>query len=291
MGQIREKMKQELSLRGLAESTHRAYLAYARAYVAHFRRSPVELGTEHVRAWLLYLLITKKSRPATVNVALAAVKFLYGATLGKPEVTRELRSVRRTFPAPDVLSGSEVKSVIENAASLKHKAMFMLMYGAGLRISEVCKLSARDIDSKRMVVLVRVPKNRHDRVVPLAARTLEVLRDYWKQYRPEGEYLFPGQDAHKPITRNAVQLALKKAAGRALLKKRVYPHLLRHAFATHSLELGTDIRTLQILLGHLSIKSTTRYTHLTETRRLALKLPVRIARRARRAHPLGLHAA
>ena len=276
MGQIREKMKQDLSLRGLAESTHAAYLGYARAFVVHFRRSPHELGTQHVRAWLLYLLTTKKCRPATVNVALAAVKFLYTTTLGKPEVTLGLRPVRRSFPAPDVLSGSEVQRVLEHTASLKYRAMFMLMYGAGLRISEVCKLSVSDIDSKRMVVLVRAPKNRHDRVVPLAPRTLGVLRDYWRQDRPGGQHLFAGQDGQKPITREAVHLALRKAAGRAQLTKRVYPHLLRHAFATHLLELGTDIRTVQILLGHLSLKSTTRYTHLSEARRVALKLPMQV---------------
>jgi site-specific recombinase XerD len=269
-------MKQDLSLGGLAESTHTAYLGYARAFVAYFKRSPLELGTEHVRAWLLYLLTTKKCRPATVNVALAAVRFLYGTTLNRPEVTRGLRPVRRTFPEPDVLSGSEVQSVLAHAPSLKHKAMFMLMYGAGLRVSEVCKLTARDIDSKRMVVLVRAPKNRHDRVVPLAPRTLEVLREYWLQARPRGAYLFPGHDGQKPITREAVHLALKKAAARAQLKKRVYPHLLRHAFATHLLELGTDIRTVQVLLGHLSLKSTTRYTHLSEARRMALKLPMQV---------------
>jgi site-specific recombinase XerD len=222
----------------------------------------------------MYLLTTKKYRPATVNLALAALKFLYGTTLGMPEVTRGMRQVRRTFPAPDVLSGSEVHSVLEHACTLKHRAMFMLMYGAGLRISEVRKLSASDIDSKRMVVLVRAPKNRHDRIVPLAPRTLEVLREYWRQYRPRGEYLFASKDEHRPLTRGALYLALKKAAGRARLTKRVYPHLLRQAFATHSLELGTDIRTVQILLGHLSLKSTTRYTHLSEARRLALKLPV-----------------
>lgn len=219
MGQIREKMKQDLSLRGLSENTHASYLAYARAFVAHFRRSPVELEAGHVRAWLLYLLTIKKRRPATVNVALAAVKFLYTTTLGRPEVTRDLRAVRGSFPAPDVLSGSEVQRLLEQAGSLKHKAMFMLMYGAGLRISEVCKLTASDIDSKRMVVLVRAPKNRRDRIVPLAPRTLQALREYWRQYRPRGAYLFPGRSARRPISPKSVQLALKQAAARARVGK------------------------------------------------------------------------
>lgn len=286
MGQVREKMEQELSLRGLAENTRTAYLRYARAFVAYFRRSPLELDREHVRAWLLYLLTMKRCRPATVNVALAAMKFLYVATLGRPEVTLGLRPVRRTFPAPDVLSGREVRSVLENAPSLKHRAMFMLMYGAGLRISEVCQLTVGDIDSKRMVVTVRAPKNRHDRVVPLASRTLQVLRHYWRQYRPRGEYLFAGRVPGQPITREAVHLALKKAAAGAGLRKRVYPHLLRHAFATHCAELGMDVRTVQILLGHLSIRSTTRYVHLSEGRRLTLTLPVQVLG-TKEGHVLG----
>lgn len=274
MGAIRDKMKQDLVLRGLSPSTQMQYLGFARAFVAHYMRSPLTLGFEHVRAWLLYLLTMKKLRPSTVNVALASLKFLYGVTLQRPEAVQGLKQVRRTFPAPEVLSGSEVERVLAQAPSLKHLALFMLMYGSGLRISEARKLRVSDIDSRRMVVFVRGPKNRHDRVVPLALRTLEVLRRYFRHARPAGEYLFPGQDGAQPITRMAVHLALKKAVAGAGLTKRVYPHLLRHAFATHMLELGVDIRTVQILLGHLSLKSTTRYTHLSEARLRTVKLPL-----------------
>jgi len=234
--QIQERMKQDLTSQGLAESTCAMYLCYARAFVVHFKRSPRELGAEHVRAWLLHLLTVRNGRPSTVNVAMAALMFLYGTTLSRPEVTRGLRRVRRSFPEPDVLSGSEVSALIEHAPTLKHKAIFMLMYSAGLRVSEVLALKASDIHSKRMVVHVRAPKNRHDRVVPLSPRTLTVLREYFRGLRQRGEYLFPGQSVKAPITRLAVHLALKQAAGRARIAKRVHPHLLRHAFATHMIE-------------------------------------------------------
>lgn len=276
MGAIRDKMKQDLVLRGLSASTQTQYLWFARAFVAHYMCSPLELGLEHVRAWLLYLLTMKNHRPSTVNVALASLKFLYRVTLQRPEAVHGLKQVRRTFPAPDVLSGSEVERVLAHAPSLKHRALFMLMYGAGLRISEARKLRVSDIDSGRMVVFVRAPKNRHDRQVPLARRTLEVLRAYFRHHRPSGENLFPGRSGTAPISRMAVYRALRQAAARAGVKKRVYPHLLRHAFATHMLELGVDVRTVQILLGHLSLKSTTRYAHLSEARLRTIKLPVQL---------------
>jgi integrase/recombinase XerD len=276
MGQICERMEQDLRSRGVSDNTRRAYLSNARHFVAHFMRSPRELGAEHVRAWLLHLITVKKLSASSVNVALAALKFLYCTTLGRPNVVRDLRRIAPSFPAPDILSGSEVQRLLEHAPSLKHRAIFMLMYGSGLRVSEVCHLKTADVDSGRMVVRMRSTKNRHDRIVPLPARTLQVLRAYWKHRRPKGVYLFPGPKDSTPITRVAISNALRSAARRAGLDKHVHPHLLRHAYATHSLELGADIRSVQVLLGHRSIKSTVRYTHLSEARRHTLPSPVQV---------------
>jgi integrase/recombinase XerD len=273
MGKHRDKMEQDLALRGLSASTREGYLRYADAFVAHFERSADELGTDQVRSWLLWLLKVRKRDAGTVNVAVASLRFLF-ASLGRPEVMHSIRGVRRQRRAPDILSGGEVERLLAASADIKHRAIFTLLYGAGLRVSEVLALRVGDIDSQRMVVHVRNTKNRHDRIVPLSPRMLHTLRDYWKARRPQGTLLFPGQCGSKPLSRDAVGLAIRKTARRAGIEKKVYPHLMRHAFATHMLELGTDLRTVQILLGHRSLSSTTRYTHLTEARRLTLSSPL-----------------
>lgn len=273
MGKHRDRMEQDLALRGLSSSTREGYLRYAQAFVAHFGRSADELGTEQARSWLLWLLKVKKRDPGTVNVAIASLRFLF-TTLGRPEVMRDIRGVRKQHRAPDILSGNEVERLLAACADIKHRAIFTLLYGAGLRISEVLALTVADIDSQRMVVHVRNTKNRHDRIVPLSPRMLHTLREYWKARRPKGALLFPGQGGAKPLSRDAVGLAIRTTARRAGIEKKVHPHLMRHAYATHMLELGADLRTVQILLGHRSLSSTTRYTHLTEARRRTLHSPV-----------------
>jgi site-specific recombinase XerD len=266
-------MEQDLALRGVAGQTSALYLRYARTFVAHFGRSADQLGTEEVRTWLLWLLKEKKLDAATVNVAIAALRQLF-VTLGRPEVMESIRGLRKRHSAPDVLSGSEVERLLSATVDIKHRAIFSLLYGAGLRISELLALTPADIDSQRMVMHVRDTKNRYDRIVPLSPRMLETLRAYWKTRRPKGRWLFPGRGVGHQLTRVAVSEAIRKSAHSAGITKRVHPHLLRHAFATHLLELGTDLRTVQILLGHRSLASTTRYTHLTEARRLVLGSPL-----------------
>lgn len=273
MGEIQDRMEQELLLRGMAAGTREKYLQMARAFVAYHRRSPQQLGTEHVRSWILVLLTERKLDASTVNVAISALRFLF-ATLQRPEVMLPIRGVRKQHRVPDVLSGSEVQRLLEATTDLRYRAMFTLLYGAGLRVSEVLHLSCADIDSRRMVLHVRDTKNHHDRIVPLSPRMLQVLRDYWKARRPLGSRLFVGRDGLKALTREALNHALKKFALQAGIRKNVYAHLLRHAFATHLLELGTDLRTVQILLGHRSIRSTTRYTHLTQARLATLCSPL-----------------
>ena len=185
-----------------------------------------------------------------------------------------IRNVRAQDRLPDVPSGRQVQSLFDHARTHKDRAIFMLLYGAGMRISEVLRLKTADIDSQRMVIHVRDPKNRHDRIVPLPPKALLALRAYWKTERPSGPVLFEGRSGDRALCKKAVNLSIRKAAERAGLTLRIYPHLLRHAFATHMLEMGTDLRTVQILLGHRSLHSTARYTHLSEARRATLRSPL-----------------
>jgi len=273
MGKHRDRMVEDLALRGIAETTVEVYVDYARSFVAHFGRSADELGTEHVRGWLLWLLKERRLSPATVNVAIAALRQLF-TTLGRPDVMHGIRSVRKQYHSPDILSGSEVQRLLAAASDIKHRAIFTLLYGGGLRISELLALKVADLDSRRMVIHVRDTKTRYDRIVSLSPRMLQTLREYWKERRPTGPWLFPGRAPGSQMTRVGVSEALRNCARVAGISKRVHPHLLRHAFATHLLELGTDLRSVQVLLGHRSLSSTTRYTHLTEARRVALSSPI-----------------
>jgi len=271
-------MAEDLALRGLSASTRESYLRFTTKFVAFHMRSPRELGTEHVRAWILHLLHEKGRNPRTVNVYIAALRFLFTVTLLRPEVMASIRTVRTNHRQPEVPGGSVVAAILEHARNVRDRAMFMLLYGAGLRVSEMLSLTTKDIDSKRMVLHVRDTKNRHDRIVPLPPSALKELRTYWAKCRPTGPLLFGSP--HRPergrsLTREAVLLSLRKAARAAgLTTLRIYPHLLRHAFATHLLEMGTDLRTVQILLGHRSLQSTARYTHLSEARRATLRSPL-----------------
>ena len=186
MGQIRDRMAADLALRGLSLGTRAAYLRYAQKFVAFHKRSPHELGVEHVRTWVLHLLQVKGRNPNTVNVYIAALRFLFETTLQRPEVMASVRVVRTRSRQPDVPSGSQVAAILAHARNAKDRAMFMLLYGAGLRVSEMLALVVGDIDSKRMVIHVRDTKNRHDRIVPLPPSALEALRTYWRESRPKG---------------------------------------------------------------------------------------------------------
>ena len=183
-------MAADLALRGLSAATCEAYLRYAQKFVAYHKRSPHELGVEHVRTWVLHLLQAQGRNPNTVNVCISALRFLFGTTLERPEVMASVRVVRTRSRQPDVPSGSQVAALLAHARNAKDRAMFMLLYGAGLRVSEMLALVAGDIDSTRMVIHVRDTKNRHDRIVPLPPAALEALRTYWRESRPKGKLLF-----------------------------------------------------------------------------------------------------
>jgi site-specific recombinase XerD len=193
----------------------------------------------------------------------AALKFLYGVTLDRPKVAERLLWPKVPHKKPDILSGTEVEKVLAAMTSLVPAMVAVTAYGAGLRISEACRLRVEDIDSKRGLIHVRLGKGGKDRYVMLADRLLEALRTYWVRARPADGWLFPGRKKGKHLSSGAVSLALKEAVKRAGLKKRVTVHTLRHSFATHLLEMGTDIRIIQVLLGHASIRTTARYTQVS----------------------------
>jgi site-specific recombinase XerD len=256
-------MTGDLKLRGLSKNTRETYLYCVAVFVRHHGKSPKVMGRQEVRDFLLHLIEHRKVKPSTYNVYAAALKFLYGSTLDRPEEVAWIGWMKARHAAPSILNAEEVERLLAELGSLKLQAIVTAAYGAGLRISEACKLRVEDIDSQRMVIAVKGGKGDRDRHTMLPRRLLEVLRRYWKEVHPTGPALFPGRNPGSVVRRETVSKALKLAAERAQIKKRVTPHSLRHAFATHLLESGTDLRTLQVLLGHASIRTTVRYAQVS----------------------------
>jgi integrase/recombinase XerD len=222
------------------------------------------MGEQEIRDFLLHLVRDRKASPATLSMYVNALKFLYNVTLKRPEAVQALAYPKRPKTLPVILSPEEVIRIFGAIRSVKHKAIIATAYAAGLRISEVCALRVSDIDSKRRRIHVRAGKGKKDRYVMLGESLLDLLRQYYRKARPQGAYLFPGYKPQRPICTTAVRQVLRKAVQEAGLTKRVTMHTLRHCFATHLLERGTDIRILQVLLGHSSIRTTLRYTHVTD---------------------------
>ena len=263
MGEVRDRMKDDLRLQCYSQGTQDLYLGYAKKYVAHFMRPPAQMGREQVRAFHLHLQDERKLERGTIKCYLGAIRFLYNVTLGKPEVVAGIIWPRQPHKLPEILASAEVEAVFTHVESVVHRAILMAAYGAGLRITEACRLAVGDIDSKRGLIHVRSGKGKKDRYVMLPIRLLRVLREYWRGARPPGLRLFPGEGRTGAITSGPVCQALRKAVAKAGLTKRVTPHTLRHSFATHLLEGGTDIRTIQVLLGHSSIRTTAHYTQVS----------------------------
>jgi len=220
------------------------------------------MGETEVRAFLLHMVTAGKSIPNR-KLHVAALKFLYKVTLSRPEEVVRIPWPKVARPLPDVLSGSEVERLLAAVESRKYRMVLMAAYGAGLRVSEACGLSVEDIDSARGLLHVRDGKRGRDRYVMLPTRLLLALREYWRAERLSGTRLFPGSVPGQCVSHEAVRAALRKAVAACRLTKRVTTHTLRHSFATHLLEGGTDIRTIQVLLGHASIRTAAIYTHIS----------------------------
>ena len=254
----------DLKLRGYKSGTARKYLGHVYKFVAHFRRCPTTMGLDQIRTFLLHLMDEEHASASTVANHVAALRFFYGVTLGRPEVAVQIPYPKVPHTLPDILSSEEVMALLDALGSVKYRAVITTMYAAGLRISEACALKPGDIDSQRMLIHVRLGKRGRDRFVMLSQKLLELLRVYWTMARPPGIYLFTGVTKRGHVGPEAVRHALREAARRVGLHKRVTPHVLRHSFATHLLEDGADLRTIQVLLGHRSLRSTARYTHVSE---------------------------
>ena len=263
MGELRDRMEGDLLLRGVAEVTRKEYLRCARALAAHYRISPADLGANEVRDYLLHLTRELHYSPANLKMHVAALKFLYGVTLDRPDVVERIPYPKVPRTLLDIPSPGEVAKVLAAVRSPKYRVLLFCAYGAGLRVSEACKLSIGDIDDKRMVIHVRAGKGARDRYAMLSPVLLDMLRRYYRAERPEKPFLFPGNVAGKPASPEGVQTAVRIALAHSGVSKRITPHTLRHAFATHSLEAGTDLRVIQVLLGHANIRTTTRYLHVS----------------------------
>ena len=262
MTPLRQRFIEDMQLRGLAPTTQRSYLHYAVDYAKFYNVSPERLDLEAVRQYELYLLHEKKLSPESINSFVSAVQFLYLVTLEMPWGKECFPRVRVASKLPVVLSPKEVSEFFEHVPGLKYRAALMVCYGAGLRISEAIALKVSDIDSERMLLRVREGKGRKDRYVMLSPRLLAVLRCYWRAARPQ-DFLFPSWRQGHHITSGTLAGACRDAARSAGFTKHVTAHTLRHSFATHLLEQGTDTRVIQALLGHSRIDTTARYTRVS----------------------------
>lgn len=247
MGQLRDKLEQDLKLRRYRPKTAREYLRWTGLFAAHYPRSSLKLGEAELREFLLYQLDEKKVGPASHKMAVAALKFFYGVTLGRPKVAVKIPWPRVPHTLPDILDPTQVQALLDALETAKHRAVVMTTYAAGMRISEACSLRTGDLDSKRGLIHIRDGKQGRDRYVMLSKQLLRFLRVYWKLERPGGTLLFPGATQTGCVSAEAVRKALHQAAHKVGLQKRVTPHVLRHSFATHLLEAGEDIRTIQVL--------------------------------------------
>lgn len=261
MSPLRRRMSEDMTVRNLSPATQRSYLHAVAKFSRYFGRSPDRLGLEDVRAFQVHLVSTGISW-AALNQTVCALRFFYGVTLGQGEIPERIPYARKPRKLPVVLSADEVVRFLEAVPSLKSRAALTTAYAAGLRASEAARLKVGDIDSRRMVIRVEHGKGGKDRYVMLSEQLLGILRTYWRLSRP-GHWLFPGRDANKPIDVQVLSAACRSARIAAGLDKRVTVHTLRHSFATHLLENGTDIRIIQVLLGHANLSSTARYTRVS----------------------------
>ena len=264
MGKLQEQMKADLLLKRYSPNTIRAYLHCIRNFAKYFMRPPAEMGETEVRQFMLHLAQDRQVSAFVQSMHVNALKFLYRITLRRPQVVEHLPYPKRPRTLPKVLTMQEVLALFTAIKSAKYKAILAIAYGAGLRVSEVCALKPTDIDSQRMLIHVRRGKGNKDRYVLLGETMLTLLREYYQKVRRKGDYLFPGQKPQNPLTPEAIRKVLKKVTAQASLSKKITPHTLRHSFATHLLETGYDLRVVQTLLGHTSIQTTQRYTHVTD---------------------------
>ena len=282
---LRQRMTQDMQVRNLSPHTQASYLQQVSLFARYFGTSPDALTPEHIRTYQIYLTNERKLAPNSIHTAVAALRFLYKVTLKKEwSLGEDIPLPKKPQKLPVVLSPEEVARFLNCVDSGKHRVILTTCYAAGLRISEAVRLKAAAIDSARMVVRVEQGKGRKDRYVMLSPMLLELLRSHWRAVRPQ-EWLFPGSRDDRPITKDAVEAACQKAHRLAGLSKPVTPHSLRHAFAVHLLESGTDLRTIQLLLGHRSLATTAKYLRIATNKVCATSSPLDLLPRPSPAEP------
>jgi len=263
MKDLRKRMIEDMMIRNLSENTRNRYVYHVAKFAEYFGKSPDLLGAEEVREFQVHL-IERNLSASTLNVTVCALRFLYRVTLQRRDVVEQIYYAKSEKRLPVILSPDEIAQFFRYVESLKYFALLLVPYSAGLRIAEACRLKVTDIDSQRMILRVEQGKGRKDRNVMLSPRLLKVLREYWITSRST-HWLFPGKYSGKPVSPTTARGICQQVALASGLKKRVTPHTLRHCFATHLLESGTEIRTIQTLLGHRSLASTQQYTRIATT--------------------------
>jgi integrase/recombinase XerD len=267
MTPLRQRMVEDMQLRNLGSETQRAYVFYITGLARFYQTSPDQLSLEEIREYQLYLINERRLSPESINAFVSAARFLYHVTLETPWPEGALPRCRVPYKLPVVLSAEETCEFFRHVSTIRYRAALMTAYGAGLRVSEVVSLQAGDIDSQRMLLRIRQGKGKKDRYAMLSPRLLQVLRCWWRARHPAGQphtvspqdWLFPGWRQGRHMRAESLQTVCREAAQAAGIGKRVTVHTLRHSFATHLLENGTDTRLIQALLGHTSIATTARY--------------------------------
>jgi integrase/recombinase XerD len=273
MTPLRKQMFDELQLRNYAEFTIDRYLDAVQKFAEFFGKSPQHLGSEQVRRFLLHLVQERKVAPSTVQIHRAALKFLYVKTLHLPWFDERIPRARKRQRLPAVLSAEEITWILDHTTNLKHWVMIAMFYATGLRCNELRNLKISDIDSQRMVIHVREGKGGIPRDIGLSPALLERLRVYWRWGKPK-DWLFPSKmRPQQMMERKTIRVACNIAGRRAGINKPVTPHVFRHSFATHMLEAGADLRTIQVLLGHADIQTTARYLRVSTRRMQAAPSP------------------
>ncbi len=273
MGILRTRMEQDLAVRGRSVQTRRAYLRAVRELARYHRRSPAALTARDVRQYLVHLLEERRLTAATCRQTACALRFFYEVTLGRSRSQFSIPLAKEAQKLPAILSHEEVTRLLGAAPNLKHRLLLMTTYAAGLRVGEAVRLRVRDIDSQRMLIRVEQGKGKKDRYTLLSRRLLDELRQYYRVYRPI-EWLFPQRGKDTPMATASALRIYYAAKARAGICKDGGIHALRHAFATHMLESGTDVVTIQRLLGHAHLKTTARYLHVTRHRIAELTSPL-----------------